>query len=81
MKLDVYLKQQGLTQAEFGASLSPPVSQGLVSQWIQGKTAVSLHYCLEIGRETDGLVTAQDCHEMLVRDVRSRSKKSGAAYA
>lgn len=54
MKLDTYLKERGQSQADFGASLTPPVTQALVSQWILGKTAVSLHYSLEIFRKTGG---------------------------
>lgn len=81
MKLDVYLKQQNQTQAEFGASLTPPVTQALVSQWVLGKTAVSLHYSLEIVRKTEGAVTVEDCLEMLQREARTRSKRLDPAHA
>ena len=80
MKLDTYLKERGQSQADFGASLTPPVTQALVSQWILGKTAVSLHYSLEIFRKT-GAVTAEDCLEMLQREARTRSKRLEAAHA
>lgn len=81
MKLDVYLKQHRRSQAEFAAALRPPVSQALVSQWVLGKTAVSLHYSLEIGRETSGEVTPQDCVSMLQRKGCGRGKKQGRAHA
>lgn len=81
MKLDTYLKERGQSQADFGASLTPPVTQALVSQWILGKTAVSLHYSLEIFRKTGGAVTAEDCLEMLQREARTRSKRLEAAHA
>ena len=80
MKLDTYLKERGQSQADFGASLTPPVTQALVSQWILGKTAVSLHYSLEIFRKTGGGY-AEDCLEMLQREARTRSKRLEAAHA
>lgn len=64
MKLDAYLTEKGISQAEFGKKLSPPVSQGLVSQWINGGTRVTLDNALEIERVTDGAVTVRDCSEM-----------------
>ncbi len=64
MKLDEYLNKNGLSQAEFGKKLTPPVSQGLVSQWINGGTRVTLDNALEIERVTDGSVTVRDCAEM-----------------
>lgn len=81
MNLGEYLKRHTKSQTSFGASLTPPVTQALVSQWILGKTAISLHYSLEIGRVTGGAVTAEDCSAMLQRDSRTRSGKPGHVRA
>jgi predicted DNA-binding transcriptional regulator YafY len=64
MNLGQYLKEAGLSQAEFGKSLSPPVSQGQVSQWIRGVTAITLSYSLQIDEITNRKVTPQDCCAM-----------------
>jgi hypothetical protein len=61
MKLDAFLLSQGLTQTTFGKMLSPPVTQGQVSQWLRGQSRITLQYALEIGRVTGGAVTPEDC--------------------
>ncbi|MFJ2989979.1 hypothetical protein ACIPF8_19100 [Collimonas sp. NPDC087041] len=37
-----------------------------MSQWILGKTRITLDYALQIEPETGGLVTPQDCADMYV---------------
>lgn len=81
MHLSEYLKEQGRSQAQFGASLRPPVSQALVSQWALGHTAVSLHYSIEIERETSGVVTVRDCAAMLQRQHKGRARQQGRSHA
>lgn len=66
MHLDVFLKENGLSQGEFGQRLNPPASQGLVSQWIRGVTRVTLGYALQISKATEDKVTPQDCLDMYV---------------
>jgi DNA-binding transcriptional regulator YdaS (Cro superfamily) len=64
MHLATYLKETGRSQAEFGSTLLPPVSQGQMSQWILGRTRVTLDYALQIETGTEGKVTPKDCAEM-----------------
>jgi DNA-binding transcriptional regulator YdaS (Cro superfamily) len=66
MKLDQWLEKKGKTQKDFAESFDPPVSQGLVSQWVNGETRITLPKALEIVRLTKGEVTAQDCASMFV---------------
>jgi hypothetical protein len=66
MHLNTYLKEASLSQAEFGESLDPPASQGLVSQWIRGVTRVTLYYALQIDAKTCGKVSPQDCADMYI---------------
>lgn len=64
MRLNDYLLLEEITQREFGEQLDPPVSQGLVYQWICGRTRVTLHYALQIQEKTRGKVSPQDCADM-----------------
>lgn len=66
MSLGTYLKDVGRSQAEFGSTLVPPVSQGQMSQWILGKTRITLDYALQIDKETEGRVTPQICAAMYI---------------
>ncbi|WP_211474795.1 hypothetical protein [Collimonas humicola] len=66
MTLAKYLKDTGRSQAEFGSTLSPPVSQGQVSQWILGRTRITLAYALQIESETQGRVPPQDSAAMYI---------------
>lgn len=61
MRLDAYLKEKGMTQAAFGATLTPPASQSLVSQWIRGSTRITLAQALDIEAKTSGDVSPHDC--------------------
>jgi len=64
MKLNEFLDVKSLSQSDFGALLKPPVSQGLVSQWINGTTRVTLERAIEIEDLSAGDVTTRDCFEM-----------------
>ena len=64
MRLNDYLLSEAITQREFGEQLDPPVSQGLIYQWICGRTRVTLHYALQIQEKTLGKVSPQDCADM-----------------
>jgi DNA-binding transcriptional regulator YdaS (Cro superfamily) len=64
MRIDQYLEEQGLTQAALASLLDPPVTQSLVSQWIRGRTRITLEQALGIERLTSGKVSPQDCAAM-----------------
>lgn len=64
MKLNEYITAKGLSQSAFGNLLTPPASQGLVSQWINGTTRVTLERAIQIEDVTGGDVTVRDCLEM-----------------
>ena len=62
MKLKMWFEQHPeITQAAFGKSLNPPVSQGMVWQWISGKRPIAPKHAKSIVQVTDGEVTAHDC--------------------
>ncbi|MGR6078514.1 helix-turn-helix domain-containing protein [Achromobacter sp. CSND-B12] len=64
MRLDQYLRAAKMTQSAFGEKLDPPVTQGTVSHWCQGRTRVSLAYSIQIERLTQGKVSPSDCAQM-----------------
>lgn len=64
MRLDEYLTTKKMSQGAFGALLTPPVSQTLVSQWNRGVTRVMLDQALQIEAITNGLVTPRDLNCM-----------------
>ncbi|QEL64752.1 hypothetical protein OTERR_12760 [Oryzomicrobium terrae] len=68
MRLDEYLAQNKLSQAEFGEKLHPSVTQGLVSQWCRGDTRITLDNAIQIEELTAGQVTVRDCHAMYSRE-------------
>lgn len=61
MQLSDYLKANGLKQAAFGQKFDPPVSQGLVSQWLVGKVRMTLDQALQTKALSGGLVTPEEC--------------------
>lgn len=82
MHLDAYLKENGVSQGEFGQKLKPSASQGLVSQWVRGTTRVTLEYALQIDELTRGVVSPKDCADMYVEaHMRSTSKPSAAGHS
>ncbi len=64
MHLRDYLQLQGISQAAFGQRLVPPVSQGKVNHWLEGRRRVSLAEALQIQRLTQGNVTLPELAEM-----------------
>lgn len=66
MHLEEHLKETKQSQGDFGRRLTPPASQGLVSQWVRGITRITLDYALQIDRETSGSVSPQDCADMFI---------------
>jgi DNA-binding transcriptional regulator YdaS (Cro superfamily) len=70
MHLEDHLKDSGQSQAAFGGRLTPPASQGLVSQWVRGMTRVTLDYALQIEQESNGAVSPQDCADMFIDPAR-----------
>lgn len=60
MNLSDYLSHKALSQQEFADLIG--VSQGMVYQWVRGKTPVSPPKAVRIERMTEGLVTRKDLH-------------------
>ena len=58
MDLTAYLEKHDLTQEEFAKSIR--VSQGLVWQWLNGRTRVRPERAREIERVTNGEVMAHE---------------------
>ena len=54
MNIKQYLKDTQTTQADFGSMLG--VTQGLVYQWISGKTKVTATRAIQIERATGGAI-------------------------
>lgn len=59
MNIAAYLEQHSISQKAFGERIG--ASQGLVWQWINGQTRITVKYAKRIVRETAGQVTAHDC--------------------
>ena len=55
MNLPAYLEKHGLSQGEFAKRIG--VSQGLVWQWLSGKTRVSPSKAKDIEAKTEGEIT------------------------
>jgi len=65
MDIPTYRKEKGLSQAAFAALLTEsgtPATQGLVSQWENGSTAIRAERAIQIDVATDGAVSR---HELL----------------
>lgn len=60
MKIADYLSHKALSQQDFADLIG--VSQGMVHQWIRGKTPVTPTKCVRIERATEGLVSRKDLH-------------------
>ena len=72
MHLHDFLKESSKSQSDFGAELTPPASQALISQWVRGITRVTLSYALQIERKSCGKVTPQDCADMFIEGTKSQ---------
>ncbi len=57
MVIKNYLEKKGLSQEQFAQKFVPHVSQGLIWQWISGKTRVTAERAIEIERVTKGGIT------------------------
>lgn len=58
MELSAYLQKNELTQEEFAKQLG--VSQGLVWQWLRGRTRVTAERAKHIEKMTRGAITRHD---------------------
>jgi len=58
MNLKTYLKRSKKSQTEFADKLG--VTQGLVSQWLKGVTAITPERAIDIEDATEGQVTRYD---------------------
>lgn len=64
MHLDKWLEKEGKTQADFGAMLTPTVTQGTVSHWVVGRHRMPINYADQTDRITNGEVSMRDCADM-----------------
>lgn len=64
MNLSTWRQSQSMSQAELGAALNPPVSQGLISQWESGRTRITLDYANQIHMLSAQAVTQNDCADL-----------------
>jgi DNA-binding transcriptional regulator YdaS (Cro superfamily) len=58
MKLNEYLVEQAMSQSDFAKKLG--VVQGLVWQWLHGRTRITAERAVEIERVTDGKVARHE---------------------
>lgn len=58
MGISKYLAKNKLSQDGFAKQIG--VSQGLVWQWITGKTRITVERAIEIERKTDGKITRHE---------------------
>ncbi len=58
MDIQTYLRETGVTQTAFAGQLR--VSQGLVWQWLKGRTPITAERAVQIERATGGLVTRHE---------------------
>jgi DNA-binding transcriptional regulator YdaS (Cro superfamily) len=63
MNIASYLEKHGLSQEQFAKKLG--VSQGLIWQWINGRTKISPDRALRIEEATNGEVTREDLFPQL----------------
>lgn len=73
MDLKTYLKASKKTQTQFATELRPPVTQGVVSQWILGKTRISAERCRDIERATGGRVIVHELRPDIFGRAKSRA--------
>lgn len=64
MNLRDWLTQEGLTQEALGQRMSPPVSQGKVSHWLNGTRRVSLGEALQLHQLSAGAVSFSELWDM-----------------
>lgn len=57
MDIKAYLGKHQLSQEQFAKQIG--VSQGLVWQWIEGRTRITAERAVEIEDKTDGEITRQ----------------------
>lgn len=71
MDIAAYLKKHNLTQEQFAQSFKPKVSQGLVWQWINGRTQITAERAVEIETITGGQIKRQELRPDLYRKERA----------
>lgn len=60
MKLEKWLKREGISQEAFGKLLNPPVSYVGVYYWCSDKKRPRDHYIDQIEKQTNGEVRGSD---------------------
>lgn len=58
MDIRAYLEKHHLSQGQFSKQIG--VSQGLIWQWLEGKTRITAERAKEIEEKTGGEITRQD---------------------
>ena len=77
MDIKAYLVAEGISQEQFAKRVG--VSQGLVWQWINGKTNVTPRRAKDIERETGGKVSREEACPELVDERKRRAGDRRAA--
>ena len=60
MELREFIKKKGLTLAQFGATLTPPVDHATISRWCSGTQMPSLEWLAKLELATNNRVRARD---------------------
>lgn len=69
MDIRAYLSKHGLSQEEFGKLIG--VSQGLVWQWLEGRTRITAERAKEIDEKTGGEVSKHELRPDVFGEVPS----------
>lgn len=79
MDIRAYLMKRGLSQEEFGKMIG--VSQGLVWQWLEGRTRITAERAKEIDEKTGGEVSKHDLRPDVFGEVPASSAAPGQRAA
>ena len=69
MDIKAYLKEHSMSQEEFATKLG--VTQGLVWQWLEGRTRITAERAVEIEAATGGKVTRHELRPDLYPEERA----------
>jgi DNA-binding transcriptional regulator YdaS (Cro superfamily) len=82
MDIPTYRKEKGLSQAAFAALLTEtgtPATQGLVSQWEKGTTAIKAERAIQIDLATGGAVSRFDLLPAVFGPMAVQTERQGIA--
>lgn len=77
VNIKTYLKKHELTQEDFAIKLG--VSQGLIWQWLDGRTRITAERAVEIEEKTDGEITRHDLRPDLYLPAPKPHRRARAA--